>query len=625
MKGHRVRWAAILLAVGVAALGAPGIASAGEYQVAQCHPANASHEASSYGSNRGDYIVHDECAASPDHALKVLPDAGVPAGHLGYWFWQAPPGTRIVAVDAEARLRKADGHKARLYMADNLGQRTDLIASGEDGPTGFRQQHWNVSPGGAGAARFYAALVCDNGGSPCGASPEAKTFIRNVVLTLRDTAAPTVSVTGSPEPWVRGSFDTESTFADVGSGLEARDASVNGVGVASRLSFSCRRIGATGFVSVMLPCPTSRIENSSLNSASFPFHDGSNRLTVCARDLSTGTTPNVRCGSLLVPVDNTPPDLAFRDAQDIADPELIRLSAVDVTSGLVGSSGLIEYRRVGTAAWDGLPTTFRDGELQARVDSESQPEGIYEFRASSRDVAGNSSATLLRSNGTPMRLHFPLKQEADLDAFFPGGQTQQLAGYGEPSKVRGFLRRPDGSPIADQQIVIQEVFDDGSLVQRRTQQVSTDAGGAFSSSIPGGPSRQVTVSYAGSRRYMDDLAPELDYNVRSQVSLSVERQVRAGNAVHFRGRVGRYFARIPTGGKLVELQFKKRARTWNTAKQALGTTSRGRIQIPYRFRRYYTEPVTFVFRLKVTRESSWPYRVPANSKPVQVTVLPRRR
>lgn len=549
MKGHRVRWAAILLAVGVAALGAPGIASAGEYQVAQCHPANASHEASSYGSNRGDYIIHDECAASPDHALKVLPDAGVPAGHLGYWFWQAPPGTRIVAVDAEARLRKADGHKARLYMADNLGQRTDLIASGEDGPTGFRQQHWNVSPGGAGAARFYAALVCDNGGSPCGASPEAKTFIRDVVLTLRDTSAPTVSVTAPTSTWSRGSVQIGILAADIGAGPESRDVLVNGVSVTSRLTYPCRRIASTPFVSILSPCLTQREEDLSLNSRGFPFHDGANRLSVCARDLSTSGQGNLTCTAASLPVDNTPPDLAFRDTQDIADPELIRLSAVDVTSGLVGSSGLIEYRRVGTTLWDGLPTAFRDGELQARVDSDSQPEGIYEFRASAGDVAGNSSTTLLRSNGTPMRLHFPLKQEADLDAFFPGGQTQQLAGYGEPSKVRGFLRRPDGSPIADQQVVIQEVFDDGSLVQRRTQQVSTDARGAFSSSIPGGPSRQVTVSYAGSRRYMDDLAPELDYNVRSQVSLSVERQVRAGNAVHFRGRVGRYFARIPAGGK----------------------------------------------------------------------------
>jgi len=621
----RMRLAGAVAWAGVSLYALTGTAHAGEYEVAQCHAANASHEASTVGANRGDYAIRDECAVAPDRALKVLPNTGAPSGHVGYWYWEAPPGTKIVAVDVEAKLRRSDGNKARLYMANGVGQTTTLVATGQDGPAEFARERWAAPAGSGGAARFYAALVCENDGQPCGAPSEAKTFVRNVELTLRDTVAPTVSIKPMETPWTRGFFTMTLGAQDSGGGIDSRDILVNGVGSVPRLAYPCRRVQGTSFVSALTPCLGQRGESRSLNSSSYPFHDGTNRLAVCARDLSILTAANVTCAQTLIAVDNTAPDLSFRNEQDVSDPELIRAPAFDVTSGLLEGSGTIEFRRAGSLDWEVLATSLKDGQFQARVDSESRPEGVYEFRVSARDIAGNASSTVLRTDGSPMRLHFPLKQEVDLDAFFPGGQTQQLAPYKQPSKVRGFLRREDGSPIADEQVVIEEVFDDGSLVQHRTDRVRTNSDGAFTSSIPGGPSRNVTVTYAGSRRYMDDAAPDLDYNVKSRVSLEVESRVRAGKAVRFKGRVGRYYARVPAGGKLVELQFKKRAKTWNTAKEALGTTSRGRVQIPYRFRRYYTEPVTFVFRLKVTRETAWPYKLPASSKPVQVTVLPRPR
>ena len=622
----RVRRAAALVPlVAVAALVLPGFAFGGEYTVAQCHAANAGHQASTEGADRGDYGMRDECGAAPDNALKVLPNSGAPAGHSGHWYWEAPPGTKIVGVDVDAKLRRSDGHKARLYLADAVGRPTVTVATGGDDPTSFAHEQWSAPAGTAGWTRFYAALVCDNNGDNCPISSEAKTFVRNVELKLRDTVAPSVAVDAPNLSWVRGYFHTELAVTDIGAGVEARDLVANGVNVASRRLYACQRISGTTFVAQLAPCALQALDKVTLNSATHPFHDGLNNVTVCGRDFGESGRGNVRCESRAVAIDNTAPDLAFHNAQAVDDPELIRASAIDVTSGVAASSASIEFRRIGSTVWEPLLTSLRDGELQARVDSEARPEGMYEFRASASDVAGNSATTLLRAGGSPMRLQFPLKQEADLDAFFPGGQTEQTAAYKEPSKVRGFLLRPDGTPIADEEVIIEENFDEGSLLQRRTERVRTDVDGGFVSTIPGGPSREIDVSYAGSRRYRDDAAPELDYDVKGSVSLSAVRRVRAGNAVRFKGRVGRYFARIPAGGKLVELQFKKRPKTWNTAKEALGTTSRGRVQIPYRFRRYYTEPVTFVFRLKVTQESAWPYRLPVSSKPVQVTVLPHRR
>ncbi len=178
-----------------------GSATAGEYVVAQCHDVNPAHEASTDSADRGDYAMRDECSAAPDHALKVITNTGAPTGHLGYWYWRAPPGTTIVAVKLDAKLRRADGHKARVYVADDAGRQLALVASGTDGATNFATEQWSAPAGSSGAARLYAALVCDNNGANCPVSSEAKTFVRNVEITLRDVSPPTTEDIGRCDNW----------------------------------------------------------------------------------------------------------------------------------------------------------------------------------------------------------------------------------------------------------------------------------------------------------------------------------------------------------------------------------------------------------------------------------------
>ena len=603
-------------------------AHAGDYVVAQCHGANRGQVASTESADRGDYAMRDECSESPDYALKVIPNTGAAAGHRGYWYWEAPAGTRIVAVDLEAKLRRDSGHKARLYMADEAGRQTALVASGTDGAASFGVEHWAAPVGSTGAARFYAALVCDNNGSNCPAPSEAKTFVRNVELTIRDVSTPTLRLAGDATQgtWVRGDSQLQSRPFDVGGGLATRVLTVNGIAVGQIQTFSCPGFGST-YATALIPCPANRAndEDLMLTSVATPFHDGVNNVLECVNDFANRGQPNATCVPFFMRVDNTAPTLAFHNAQDPADPELIEAAATDATSGIAGGSEQIEYRAVGSEEWEKLQSSFEDGEIRARVDSEAVPPGQYEFRATASDVAGNVGLTSSRGDQAPMVLTFPLKQPVDLDAYFPGGQLKSLTGYRQPGKVRGFLHEPDGTAISGERVTIREQFDAGSLLQRRTERVRTDAEGAFHSKLPGGPSRLISVRYPGSKRYLADRAPQLDFNVRSHVALRVRPRVKAGGFARFHGAVGRYFARVPAGGKLVELQYKKRAKTWNTADEAIGTSDKGDVSVSYRFRRFYTQPVTFVFRLKVTRESSWPYRVPASSKPVSVTVLPRRR
>ena len=190
-------------------------------------------------------------------------------------------------------------------------------------------------------------------------------------------------------------------------------------------------------------------------------------------------------------------------------------------------------------------------------------------------------------------------------------------------KVKGRLLDESGDPIPDADVEVVEIFADGSLIDQRTRVVQTDIEGRYRSKLPGGPSRDVDVTYAGSPSNSGDGVAGLDFDVRGAAQLQTsKRRVKAGRSVTFRGRVKRYFARIPAGGKLVEIQVKN-GREWTTVQQAQGTNGKGRIRLRHRFRGFYTQPVTFTFRLKARRESGWPYRGAAVSKRRRVTVLPR--
>ena len=100
------------------------------------------------------------------------------------------------------------------------------------------------------------------------------------------------------------------------------------------------------------------------------------------------------------------------------------------------------------------------------------------------------------------------------------------------------------------------------------------------------------------------------------------RRVGAGESVTFGGAVKHHGAQIPVGGKLVELQVREGARKWGTVKEAFSTRGDGRYSTSYRFGTFYARPVTFRFRVKVTRENGWPYKAPVRSRARRVTVVP---
>jgi len=239
------------------------------------------------------------------------------------------------------------------------------------------------------------------------------------------------------------------------------------------------------------------------------------------------------------------------------------------------------------------------------------------------DVAGNSTLATTRADGQPMVLRFPLKSGARLRGHLTGGASRVTVPYGRPSNVSGVLMDAAGRPLPDQVVTVTEHFGEGALIDRRIRTVTTDAQGHWKERLPGGPSRQITADYAGTRRYLPDAARLGNLRVRTKATLRLSRRkIREGRHVAFKGRVGHLAARIPAGGKLVELEVKD-GHSWQTVRHPFYTRSDGKYRLRYRFGRFYTQNVRYRFRVRVLRERGWPYKAPASSRVRKLLVKAR--
>jgi hypothetical protein len=309
-----------------------------------------------------------------------------------------------------------------------------------------------------------------------------------------------------------------------------------------------------------------------------------------------------------VRVDNEVPVASFA-AQEQDDPELIRVPVQDGFSGL--GRGAIFYRLQGAADWRPLFTQKVGSELQARVDSAAEAPGTYEFIATAADVAGNATETTLRDDGTPMTLEFPLRSGVDLDARIePGGSKRTTVDYGRSARVQGRLLDAAGRPLAGKPVLVDENFGEGALIDHRVRTVTTDEDGRWTHKLPAGPTRSISATYEGDQRYLDADAQAGRLIVRTGAKLGLsKKRVAEGRSTTFRGRIGRLGARIPTGGKVVQIQYQNPASDrWLTVRNPFRTESNGRFSFKYGFGTHYVTDVAIRFRLNVPAERGWPYR-----------------
>jgi hypothetical protein len=352
---------------------------------------------------------------------------------------------------------------------------------------------------------------------------------------------------------------------------------------------------------------------------------GSYSLQLWLRDEAGNEAPS---SAVTVPLrfDDVRPEVRF----SVEEPQAqVRAEVADAHSG--PASGQLLYRRLDTQDWTELPTKLLPGDAADRAYLVApMPElgfGTFVFRAEAADAAGNAASTTLRADGTQMAVHrvpppHVPRAKSRLFARLRGGHGRGdslTVPFGAPALVSGRLMRADGAGIADREIRVVSHPSHGALVSIGMESTRTGEQGGFELRLPPGPSRRVTVTFAGDSGLEPASRRALELRVRSGVSLRVRpQQLKTGQAVRLSGKVSSRGAPIPRRGKLVAIQYLEEAT--NSWRPVLVTRSdhHGRFRAHYRFR-YVRGRAAIRLRATALAEERWPY-APGSSPPVTVRV-----
>jgi hypothetical protein len=400
-----------------------------------------------------------------------------------------------------------------------------------------------------------------------------------------------------------------------------------GQGAASPIAGAPWRIvGPTGYdTGVRFAAGTDR---RSLANLSLPAA-GRYSLQLWLRDEAGNEDPGT---AVTVPLrfDDLRPEVRF--SNDPAETQ-VQADVDDLHSGPAG--GQILYRRIDADAWIELPTKLLPGDRPGLSHLVAQlPElgfGIFVFRADANDAAGNAASTSLRADGTQMAIrrvpppHVPKapRTKSRLFARLRGGHGRGeslTVPFGAPALVSGRLTRAaDGAGLGGRALRVVSRPSRGALAPTAFAGAETGEQGGFELRLPPGPSRRVTVSFAGDGSLEPASRRPLELRVRAGVTLrAAPEHLRTGQAVRLSGRVKSKGAAIPRRGKLVAIQYLEEATgRW---RPVLVTRSdhHGRFRARYRFR-YVTGRAAIRLRATALAEERWPY-VPGSSPPVTITV-----
>lgn len=295
------------------------------------------------------------------------------------------------------------------------------------------------------------------------------------------------------------------------------------------------------------------------------------------------------------------------------------------------ASGQLFYRRLGATSWTELPTKLVPGETAGSAELVAPLSdlgyGTYVFRADALDAAGNAASTTLRADGTQMAVHklpppHVPREKSRLFARLRGGHGRGdslTVPFGAPALLGGRLTSADGAALAGRELRVVSRPSRGALAPVAVQMVRTGEQGGFELRLPAGPSRRVSVTFAGDAGLEPARRSALELRVRSGVSLrAVPGSLSTGQAVRLSGKVMSRGAPIPRRGKLVAIQYLEEAtHRW---RPVLVTRSdhHGRFRAHYRFR-YVSGTASIRLRATALAEERWPY-APGSSPPLTVRV-----
>ncbi|HMJ72567.1 MAG TPA: hypothetical protein VK471_04275 [Solirubrobacterales bacterium] len=424
-----------------------------------------------------------------------------------------------------------------------------------------------------------------------------------------DTTDPVTRLAGLPPGWTNRTVRLTASATDTGSGME-RDGQGPAPFTAIQVDGGAPSIGPGGTASASV------------------VDEGVHRITYYARDLAGNVNDGAETngiadrapGTAFARIDRTPPSVAFANAEDPHDPELLRVRIADRLSGPDLSRGWIGVRPAGSGdRFEALPAMPGGaGELRARWDSDAFPAGGYEFQALGYDAAGNTAATVRRLNGGPMVLSNPLKATTTLRAGFRRHGLQRTVPYGRRVLLGGRLIAGRSSPLGGTPVRVVERFAPGAHPAVQTSTVMTAPNGTLSIRTGPGPSRTIVVSFDGSPTLARSTTRMLQLGVRSRVRLRASAGVATvgGAPLIFRGRLVAAPSEIAAGGKSIELQFRLPGLPWAEFR-TVQTDGRGRFRYAYRFSDDDSRGIRFQFRAYAPAQDDWPYE-PAGSRPILV-------
>lgn len=415
-----------------------------------------------------------------------------------------------------------------------------------------------------------------------------------------DTTAPRTTLLGVPDSWANGPVELLASASDAASGLAP-------AGPAG--PFTAIRIDGGAPVVAVGDAVRARVVGAGVHTVAHYARDAAGNVDDGG---DARGTPNPAPATTIVRIDPEPPRVVFAGAQDPGEPEAIEARVLDPLSG-PARRGRIELRQVNSGdRFQPLPTAVGDGVLRAHWDSDSYAPGLYEFRATGFDLAGNEATTRSRTNGSRMVLAAPLKALTELGLRL--GERRRGTASAAPY-VHGQLSGGRRHRLAGMSVRVIERFDPGAAERQRVSIVRTGPDGSFALPLRPGPSREVVAAFGGTASLARSQSEPIRIDVPGTVRMTASSSVATvgGRPVVFRGGVG---GEVPSGGKYVQLQFRLPGLRW-TEFRTVRTDARGRFRHAYRFTDDDSRGVRFQFRAFAPAQDDWPYE-PVGSRPVAV-------
>ncbi len=413
----------------------------------------------------------------------------------------------------------------------------------------------------------------------------------------------------------------------------------NAIGDWSRSPLAVKVTGAddrSGLASIRYRVGGGAPQEIANEGAALSLAEGHNDLKVWAIDRAGNESQPV---TRQFDIDLTPPQGGFL-SMDRLRPSIVRAMVSDSLSGVAAAQ--IQYRRIDLTddTWHGLPTVATPAEretssslLTAELPDSKLADGNYALRISVTDVAGNeTSLEEAIAEDRPFRLTLPLRERSTVTADTTvrvstkctkkqrrnkksgcfrrstslRTRLKQLVDFHDVVTLTGDLRDEEGQPRPGRRLKIYSTVKGhaSELIAEET----TDVNGRYAFSLPSGPTRRLSVVFAGDERTLSARAGT-DLRVRGAATLEAQpKAVSVGRTVRFRGRLTSGDRWLPDVGKLIELQFKN----GNNWQPGLGSAwalpgEKGRFRASYAFRVPRNSTTRIKVRALVRHESAWPF------------------